>query len=76
MLKNVNIILHKIKMKYSDIFQINKDELKGEFKKTETNADWRVRTVEELLDIRDRQLECVLNENEVSMMLKYICIFR
>ena len=76
MLKNVNIILQKLKMKYSDIFQINVNELKGEFKKIETNADWRVKCVEELLDMKDRQLECILSENEVSMMLKYICIFR
>ena len=76
MLKNINIIVHKLNMKYTDFLVSNKNEVKIHLKNTENNADWRVESVKELLNIKDRQLDCILDNNEVTMMLKYICTFR
>ena len=76
MLKNINIIVHKLNMKYTDFLVSNKNEVKIHLKNTENNADWRVESVKELLNIKDRQLDCILDNNEVNMMLKYICTFR
>ena len=36
----------------------------------------RVNMVKELLDIRDKQLHSILEQNEVNMMLKYVSTFR
>ena len=63
-------------MKYNNFLVSDKDELKREFKNTEFQADWRVQSVKELLDIRDSQLECILDRNEINMMLKYVSTFR
>ena len=76
MLRNINTILDNIKFKYSDFLLINQNELKKEFKKTESESDWRVHIVEELLNIRDNQIECDLDRNETISMLKYISTFR
>ena len=75
MLRNINTILDNIKFKYSDFLLINQNELKKEFKKTEPESDWRVHIVEELLNIRDNQIECDLDRNETISMLKYIYTF-
>ena len=76
MLKNINIILQTLKMKYSNFLLSDKNELKREFKNTEIQADWRVKSVKELLDIRDSQLDCILDRYESNMMLKYVSTFR
>ena len=76
MLKNINTILHKLNMKYYEFLLIDNNELKREFKMTDTRADWRVKTVEELLNLRDNQLDCNLNSVEVNEMLNYISTFR
>ena len=76
MLRNINTILDKISFKYSDFLLINKNELKKEFRKTEPMSDWRVHIIEELLNIRDNQLEYNLNRNETIDMLRYISTFR
>ena len=76
MLKNINSILNKINMKYFDFLLTNKIELKREFIKTESDPDWRVNIIEELLNIRDNQLECDLDRNETIMFLKYISNYR
>ena len=76
MLRNINSILDKINMKYYDFLLTNKHELKREFSKTDSDPDWRVNIVEELLNIRDNQIECDLDRNETIMFLKYISIYR
>ena len=76
MLRNINTILDKISFKYSDFLLINKNELKKEFRKTEPMSDWRVHIIEELLNIRDNQLEYNLNRNETIDLLRYISTFR
>ena len=41
-----------------------------------TQPDWRINIVKELLDIRDSQLSCNLDQNEVNMMLRHLSTFR
>ena len=76
MLRNINSILDKINMKYYDFLLTNKNELKREISKTDSDPDWRVNIVEELLNIRDNQIECDLDRNETIMFLKYISTYR
>ena len=41
-----------------------------------TQPDWRTNIVKEILDIRDSQLSCNLEQNNVNMMLKHLSTFR
>ena len=75
-LRNINIILSKINMKYSDFLMTNKFELKRKLFENEPEYDWRVNIIEELLNVRDNQLEFGLDRYELHNMLKHICIFR
>ena len=76
MYRNINIILSKLKINYKDFLLLNKESIKREFKESSNVPDWRGKMIEELLNIRDKQLECDLNQAEVNEILKYVCIFR
>ena len=76
MLTNVNTILQRTNIKYKDIFEINKNYVKQKLYENIAQPDWRVNMVKELLDIRDKQLHSILEQNEVNMMLKYVSTFR
>ena len=76
MLRNVNTILQKANIEYKDIFHINKNFVKQKFKENTAQPDWRVNMVKELLDIRDKQLHSILEQNEVNIMLKHVSTFR
>ena len=75
-MRNLNIILNKIHLKLSDLFVINKNELKRQFISIQSETDWRINFMRELLDIRDNQLQCGLDISETDVILKYISIFR
>ena len=76
MLRNINTILQKANIKYVELFHINKAMLKNRLRERATQSDWRTNMVKELLDIRDGQLSCGLDHNEVNMMLKHLSTFR
>ena len=76
MLRNINIILQKANIKYEELFHINKDMIKNRLRERAPQPDWRTNIVKELLNIRDSQLICGLDHNEVNMMLKYLSTFR
>ena len=76
MYRNINIILSKLKINYKDFLLLNKESIKRQFKESSNVPDWRGKMIEELLNIRDKQLECDLNQAEVNEILKYVCIFR
>ena len=76
MLRNINIIMKRINKNFFDLPLISKYEFKRELYKTETDCDWRVNMIEELMNVRENQLECHLDRHESNMMLKYISIFR
>ena len=76
MLRNVNYILQRVEMQYKEMFLTNKHVIKQELKKRASQPDWRGNIVKELLEIRDKQLNCNLDQIEVNMMLKDISTFR
>ena len=76
MKRNVNTILKKLKIKYEDFLLLKKHEVKRIFQTNKTEPDWRVNMIEELLNIRENQLECDLDQNEFKEILQYVCIFR
>ena len=76
MLRNVNIILQKANIKYGDLFDINKHIVNSRHKERASQPDWRTNIVRELLDIRDNQVDCNLEQNEVNMLLKHLSTFR
>ena len=66
----------KTNIEYKDIFHIKKNVVKQKFKENTAQPDWRVNMVKELLDIRDKQLHSILEQNEVNIMLKHVSTFR
>ncbi len=54
MLRNINTIQGKLKMKYADFMQLNKQSVRKELKKTEAKVDWRVKIIKELLETRKK----------------------
>ena len=76
MLRNINTIQGKLKMKYADFMQLSKQSVRKELEKNEAKVDWGVKIIKELLDIRENQLECSLNPIEVKELLQHISIFR
>ena len=76
MLRNVNTILQKANITYGDLFRINKNFVKCKLKVRASQPDWRTNIVRELLDIRDSQLGCNLEQNEVNMMLRHLSTLR
>ena len=73
--RNINTILSKLKITYKDFLLLNKYSIKREFKRNNSKPDWRVSIIEELLNIRDNQIECNLNQTEVNEILQYVCVF-
>ena len=76
MKRNINTIQKKLNIKFDDLLKLNKRALKIEFKKKNTTADWRVNMIQELLSIRENQLECELNPYDVNVFLQHISTFR
>ena len=76
MKRNINTIRKKLNIKFDDLLNLNKKALKIEFEKNNTPADWRVNMIQELLSIRENQLECELNPYDVKEFLQHISTFR
>ena len=76
MLTNVNTILQKADIKYFELFHINKDDVRNALRERTIEPELRANIVMELLDIKDNQLSCGLDQNEVSVMLKHISTIR
>ena len=76
MKRNINTIQKKLNIKFDDLLKLNKRALKTAFEKKNTAADWRVNMIQELLNIRENQLECELNPHDVKVFLQHISIFR
>ena len=76
MYRNINTILSKLNIKYKDFLLLNKNSIKKEFRRFNNQPDWRSRMIEELLNIRENQMECDLNQTEVNEILHYVCTFR
>ena len=76
MKRNINTIRKKLDIKFDYLLNLNKKSLKIEFEKNNTPADWRVNMIQEVLSIRENQLECELSPYEVKEFLQHISTFR
>ena len=76
MKRNINTIQKKLNIKFDDLLKLNRRAIKTAFEKKNTTADWRVNMIQELLNIRENQLECELNPYDVKVFLQHISIFR
>ena len=76
MLRNLNTIQNKLKIEYVDLLILKKYEIRKYFETNNTESNWRVNMIKELLNIREQQLVCDLTQNEVKELLQYLCIFR
>ena len=76
MLRNLNTIQNKLKIKYGDFLILKKYEIRKFFETNNIESNWRVNMIKELLNIREQQLVCNLTQNETKELLQYVCIFR
>ena len=74
MLTNVNSILNHFNIKYYELFNIRKKELKSRICKASNSAPWQIHLIKELLSVQDGQLQCNLAPGEVKMLLNEVCI--
>ena len=73
---NINTILQYLNIRSSDLFHLNKSQLRLIFESKSGEIDWRCHLIRELLSIRDNQLSVDLNKNEIKIMLDYVSTFR
>ena len=74
MLANVNSILNHFDIKYYELFNIKKKEIKSRICKASNSAPWQIHIIKELLSVQDGQLQCNLVPGEVKMLLNEVCI--
>ena len=65
----INIVLEKLTLNYQDIFFGKKIKIE---KENETN-DWKIRFLVEVLNVRDKMLECNINREDLTLLLNYLC---
>ena len=73
---NVNTILQFLNVNYSDLFNLNKGQIRQLFENKTDEPDWRCNFIKELLFIRENQHSIDLNENEINMILEYLATYR
>ena len=73
---NVNTILQCLNINYSDLFNLNKEQIRQLFENKTDEPDWRCNFMKELLFIRENQHSIDLNENEIKMILEYLATYR
>ena len=73
---NVNTILQFLNVNYSDLFNLNKGQIRQLFENKTDEPDWRCNFMKELLFIRENQHSIDLNENEIKMILEYLATYR
>ena len=73
---NVNTILQFLNVNSSDLFNLNKRQIKQLFVNKTDEPDWRCHFIKELLFIREDQHSIDLNNNEIKMILNYVSTFR
>ena len=76
MLVNINSILKKYNIKYSDLFSVNKTSLRNSILNCNERPDWRCNSIKELLSLREGQLHSELHMNDIKDILEYISIYR
>ena len=72
---NINTIHQYLKIRSSDILNLNKSQIRLIFGSKFGEIDWRCYFIRELLSIRENQLSIDLNKNEINIMLDYLSTF-
>ena len=72
MLTNINTILNKYNLNCHDLFSLNKRQIKRVIQTYNGEHDWRSSLVKDLLCMRDKQCDSVLDHTEVKQRLKEI----
>ena len=72
MLTNINTILNKYNLNCHDLFNLNKRQIKKVIQTYNGEHDWRSSLVKDLLCMRDKQCDSVLDHTEVKQRLKEI----
>ena len=72
MLTNINTILNKYNLNYHDLFNLNKRQIKNVIQTYNGEHDWRSSLVKDLLCMRDKQCDSVLDHTEIKQRLKDI----
>ena len=73
---NINTILQYLNIKSSDLFHLNKGQIKRLFEDKSGKPDWRCDFIKELLYIRENQLLVDFDSSEVKEVLDYVSTFR
>ena len=76
MTTNINTILQYLNIRSSDLFNLNKSQIRLIFESKSDEIDWRCNFIRELLSIRENQLSVDLSKNEINAMLEYVSTFR
>ena len=75
MTTNINTILQYLNIRLSDLFNLNKSQIKLIFESKSDEIDWRCNFIRELLSIRENQLSADFRKNEINTMLDYVSAF-
>ena len=73
---NIHTILQYLNIRSSDLFSLNKGQIRLLFENKSGEADWRCNLIKELLSIQENQLYVDLNKTEINKMLDYVSTFR
>ena len=72
MTQNVFIILKEFNIKYCDLFDMNKNQLKTIINNKVGESDWRSETIKELLSLRENQISSDLSPEEITSLLEFV----
>ena len=73
MLTNVNKILQRFDISYTNILSLNKSMLKQIFQNMIGGKDWQCIIIEELMSMREDDNITPLNSYEIGVMLEQVC---
>ena len=73
---NISKIIEHFNINYHDLFNINKNQLKQTLNEKKGVKDWQCNLVEELLTMREHNLEANLDNKEIKFMLENVSCFK
>ena len=73
---NISKIIENFNIDYHDLFNINKNQLKLTLNEKKGVKHWQCNLVEELLTMREHNLEANLDNKEIKFMLENVSCLR
>ena len=74
MARNVNVICRRINISPHDLINKSISSLKKGLKETEQPMDWKCSMVKELLGLRNGSVNWILDKDDISFPLNYLCV--